>query len=107
MWLLVAGMLLQFWLGVEALGPILPSHWFELGLMGTGMLSYSSFSTLGEIWLPVSTQCDLRLGHVLMERAWREESTGDVRCQGGIFWSPKAPACLGRFLLGSSASPQG
>lgn len=76
-------MLLQFCLGVEVLGPCLPSHWFELGSLGTGVLSHSSFSILGEIWLPLSMQCDL-LGHVVTGRAWREESTGDVRCWGGI-----------------------
>jgi len=99
-------MLLQFWRGAEVLGPPLSSHWFELGSLGIGVL-HSSFSILGETWLSLSVLCDLRLGHAVTGRAWREESMGDVRYRGGIFQSPKAPTWLGPFLPGLSASPPG
>lgn len=103
----MAGTLLQFWGGVEVLGPFLPSHWFELGSLEAVVVSYSSFSILGDIWLPFSVQCDLRLGHAVTGRAWREKSTEDVRCWGDTSWSPRDPAWLGRFLPGSCASPRG
>lgn len=72
-------MLLQFWSGVEVLGPLLPSHWFELGSLGIGMLSHSSFSSLGDTWLPLSMPCDVRLGQMVTGRAWREENIGMQR----------------------------
>lgn len=83
MCLLVAGMLRQFWLGVEVLGPLPPSHWFEVESLGLSTCSLSSFRTLGDTWLPFALQGDFLLGHSLMGTSYREENARDRRWPGG------------------------
>lgn len=49
--LALEGGMRPLWLCAEVLGPPLPSHWLELG----SPPSRSSFSSLGETWLLLST----------------------------------------------------
>lgn len=100
MQLLAAGMLWQFRLSMEVLGPLLSSHWFELGSLGTGVSSCSSFRTLGAIWLPLDVQLNLRLGHVVTWEVWKRGEHGGCKVLGWHLLAPKGSCLAGMVLTG-------
>lgn len=101
------GTLLRLWLVAEVLGSPLPSFWVELGSLGAAVVLCSSFSTLGDTWLPLSTWGHHRLDRTAAGGSCRGQSTGDVRCRGGPSGSPEAPVPPGCSLPCSPACPRG